>query len=271
RLLAEESAGSLDGERRLTDLLHLAELLQTASVKLDGEHALIRYLEDGMLRAAAADPDNDVARMRLESDAGLVQVVTVHKSKGLEYTLVFYPYALHSRPTQALELPATWRNQDGVEEVLTDVAHLDDDGREQLIAQLEHERLAEDLRKLYVALTRARHATWIALAPVDTLVTSAAAYLLADPAPATPAALQEALDRLAAECADIRVTSFPDVDEGRLAADAAAAVTPQWRDMRRRIEQRWSMSSYSALASMAIEGSGRAGGLHPDVAALALP
>ena len=77
-------------ERTLTDVLHLAELLQQASARLDGEHALIRLLAEQF--GDVAD-ENDARKLRLESDADLVKVITVHKSKGLEYPLVFLPFA----------------------------------------------------------------------------------------------------------------------------------------------------------------------------------
>ena len=71
--------GQLDGERRLTNVLHLAELLQQESLRQDGEQALIRWLHQQI-----HEPDTQAEEqvMRLESDAELVQVVTVHKSKG---------------------------------------------------------------------------------------------------------------------------------------------------------------------------------------------
>ncbi len=67
-----------DGERGLTDILHIAELLQQDSQQLDGEHALIHHYTE-MLQDS--DDEDEHRTMRLESDAGLVKVVTVHKSK----------------------------------------------------------------------------------------------------------------------------------------------------------------------------------------------
>src|SRR5690606_1037952 len=72
------------GERRLTNYLHLAELLQTASAQLEGGQALIRWLAT---QCAGEGSHSDAQTVRLESDADLVKVVTVHKSKGLEYPL----------------------------------------------------------------------------------------------------------------------------------------------------------------------------------------
>src|SRR5690606_26749771 len=97
----------VDGERRLTNYLHLAELLQDASAGIDGEQALVRWLAMQLEDGASAD---DERVLRLESDAELVQVVTVHKSKGLEYPVVCLPFAcsfrsVERRRTRALNLP----------------------------------------------------------------------------------------------------------------------------------------------------------------------
>ena len=75
RLLA-----SADGERSITNLLHLAELLQTAAVDLDGEHALIRWLAE-QIEQPGSGADEQI--LRLESDEDLVRVITIYKSKGL--------------------------------------------------------------------------------------------------------------------------------------------------------------------------------------------
>lgn len=271
RLFAAQRTDSQEGERDLTDLLHLAELLQAASAGLDGEHALIRYLEEHIETGGEADIDGDVSRMRLESDAGLVQIVTVHKSKGLEYPLVFYPHAYHGRVTKDLELPALYRDDDGRSRVLASRADASALEQERILSQLEHERLAEDLRKLYVALTRARHATWIALAPVDTLGASACGYLLGGAPACTADMLEASLADLARGCEDIGVEAFPATQPGRLPSSEEPEPMPAWRIMGRRIEQRWSMSSYSALARRAMERAGSTIAPPPQSRTLALP
>ncbi|MCB1995008.1 MAG: UvrD-helicase domain-containing protein [Rhodoferax sp.] len=93
------AAGDASGERRLTNVLHLAELLQAAAGTLEGEPALVRWLA----QQVDADADGATAAgedrvLRLESDADLVQVVTIHKSKGLQYPLVFLPFVAQCRP-----------------------------------------------------------------------------------------------------------------------------------------------------------------------------
>ncbi|MFP5462664.1 MAG: UvrD-helicase domain-containing protein, partial [Gammaproteobacteria bacterium] len=144
--------GEPDGERRLTNFLHLAELLQNASAELEGESAAIRWLAT---RIEGGEGVTDEQVLRLESDADLVKVVTVHKSKGLEYPVVCLPFACSFRRvergnTKHLSLP----DDAGGREL-----KLDFDAED--LERADRERLREDLRLFYVALTRARHALWM--------------------------------------------------------------------------------------------------------------
>ena len=167
-------------ERLLTDVLHLAELLQQASGLLDGEQALIRHLREQRQQPAG---DAKARQQRLESDEARVRVVTVHKSKGLEYPLVFLPFFCDVREVRKDALVLGWHDAQGQARHLLTTDENEaaiDEGRK----AADEERLAEDLRKLYVALTRARHATWIGVDARTDLAASAAAYLLgwqADP------------------------------------------------------------------------------------------
>lgn len=239
RLLADDR----DGERHLTDLLHLGELLQQVSQELDGEHALIRYLADARQNESSTD---DSHRLRLESDADLVQVVTIHKSKGLEYPLVFLPFIASHRRTQASDVPLWWH--DGSRRQLA--LSVDDS----IIQQADLERLAEDLRKLYVAMTRARHATWLGLAPLKELEHSAIGYLLSGGAELAPDQLAKALARLAADADTnpdigpcIAVQPLPAVSDSRLDADHAAPFLAFAREPLRPAREHWWIASYSAL------------------------
>lgn len=188
-------------ERELTDLLHLAELLQQASVLLDGEHALIRHLAEQ--RDDAGD-ENDVRKLRLESDADLVKVVTVHKSKGLEYPLVFLPFACGFRAAKAGDLPLTWHDD-------AHRLHVSLSADDVALERADRERLGEDLRKLYVALTRARFATWIGMAPIEDLHRSALGYLLSGGRSIVPGALEATLRAFQGDCHDMAIVCKPGV------------------------------------------------------------
>ncbi len=149
-----------DGERRLTNFLHLAELLQQASATVDGELALVRWFAN---ECSDGGGDNEEQVLRLESDADLVKVVTVHKSKGLEYPVVCLPFACEYRKTN--RNTTTWREDIDERGHRTTRLELSDDD----LNLAEAERLQEDLRLFYVAMTRARHAIWLHFHAVGTV------------------------------------------------------------------------------------------------------
>ncbi|MCK8514968.1 exodeoxyribonuclease V subunit beta [Methylonatrum kenyense] len=144
------------GERRLSNILQLAELLQDAAAALDGPAALIRWLDEELHREDGGSPA-DERILRLESDAALIKVVTIHKAKGLEYPLVFLPFICSFRPAKA-ETPLTRPDGDGLS-VSFEVVDADKE-------LAEDARQAEDMRLLYVAVTRAIHACWLGMASV---------------------------------------------------------------------------------------------------------
>ncbi len=133
KLLNSNSAEFYNGERVLTNLLHLGDLLQSVSLGLHGEAALIRYLEQQLNNPRSS---GDASVVRLESEANLVRVLTIHKSKGLEFPLVFLPFISNFRTENK------------------------DSGRD------DKSRIEEDIRLFYVAVTRAQKALWMGLAPV---------------------------------------------------------------------------------------------------------
>ena len=160
-----------DGERRLTNLLHLVELAQAASREHLGPEALGRWLAD---RRAQPQTGGDAALLRLESDENLVQVVTFHKSKGLEYPVVFVPIPWSKGPQLDSRDPVAFHDPQTLEPWL-DLGSPSHDRHRALGAR---EDLAERLRLLYVALTRAKRQCVVHWGPVNQAEGSAAAYLL---------------------------------------------------------------------------------------------
>ncbi len=154
--LAGRWRGESDGERRLTNVLHLAELLQAASSQLDGEQALIRWLVQQIDEAQSGSASGGEEQIvRLESDEDLVKVITIHASKGLEYPVVCLPFAHSHRVMDTHKTPVLQLDDGEGERHWT----LDFDKHDTQLA--DHDRLREDLRLWYVALTRARHALWV--------------------------------------------------------------------------------------------------------------
>ena len=176
---AEQLRAMADGERRLTNLMHLGELLQAASRRLRGHEALLRWFGEHIF---AQQRSGDEAQLRLESDANLVTIVTIHKSKGLEYPLVFLPYLWDD----SYQLNARSDVQYFSETMNSMVLDLAPDSEARAAAT--RDSLAESLRLLYVALTRAVQGCFIWLMDAvdgrsrkekkSLIATSALGYLL---------------------------------------------------------------------------------------------
>ncbi|GIU15964.1 exodeoxyribonuclease V subunit beta [Shewanella sp. MBTL60-112-B2] len=131
-----------EGDRRLTDFRHLGELLQQKATELDGSSALINWYEQALIE----NLPNEEAQLRLESEQNLVQVVTIHKSKGLEYPICFVPFVSLSRDNRKRPAPMLYHDDN---QLIWDIEQTDEGWDRQ-----KRETLAEDLRLLYVALTR---------------------------------------------------------------------------------------------------------------------
>ncbi|WP_434578599.1 exodeoxyribonuclease V subunit beta [Pseudomonas sp. Z5-35] len=234
-----------DGERVLTNLLHLCELLQQAAVELDGEQALIRYLSEHLALTGQAGEEQI---LRLESDEQLVKVVTIHKSKGLEYPLVFLPFICSTKPVDGSRLPLHYHDETGQAQISLSPTP-------ELIIKSDDERLAEDLRLLYVALTRAQHACWLGVADLkrgsnnrSILHLSALGYLLGAGAPLTESVgLRRWLEDLqqgsqAVNCLEM---PQPSAEHYRPARNDALLLEPLLPV--RKASENWWIASYSAL------------------------
>ena len=154
---AQRLLALVDGERRLTNYLQLGELLQEAGTRSIGLHGLLDWLQ---ARITHADAGDDTQLLRLESDARRVQIITLHKSKGLEYPLVYLPFV--GIDGNAPDNSAHRTVHDGQQRVLHWKIDKDAEAWKTASAQASNEDAAEAARLLYVGLTRAEHALWIA-------------------------------------------------------------------------------------------------------------
>ncbi|HHL1340733.1 TPA: exodeoxyribonuclease V subunit beta, partial [Klebsiella pneumoniae] len=246
RHIAENLLATRGGERSLTDILHISELLQEAASQLESEHALVRWLAQHI-----AEPDSNAAsqQMRLESDKHLVQIVTIHKSKGLEYPLVWLPFIARFRKQDQ----AFYHDRETFAAVL-------DLGQDEASLELaEAERLAEDLRLLYVALTRAVWHCSLGVAPLSSRKSGNSDFHLS----ALGRLLQagEAMDaaglaaRLADFChGDIALQRPGELDLTPWQAPAATIPRLSARELQRRIADDWRVTSYSGLQQHGFSG-----------------
>lgn len=171
------------GERSLTNVLHLQEVLHTAAAgQRLGILGLLKYLHD--LIAAADDNPAEELQLRLASDADLVQIITIHKAKGLQYPVVFCPFSWEGSQILGRE------KRGGAEPMCRYLFHEQAEGGYRLVLDLGSEKrlasreqalreeLAESLRLLYVALTRAINRCYLFWGPFASAGSSAAASLL---------------------------------------------------------------------------------------------
>lgn len=147
--IAKRLLGEKTGERHLTDLLHIGELLQEKDRQKT--ISLTHLFRQGM-----KDPTifGEAARLRLESENNCIAIMTVHKAKGLEFPLVFYPFPVYKIKTP--KPPCCYHDQNGQQQIILNT-------NETLLAIAQKENRNEDLRKFYVAMTRSRHAIWLGL------------------------------------------------------------------------------------------------------------
>ena len=280
--VAERLLAGIDGERRLTNLLHLGELLQAESLQRPGLEPLLAWFA----AQRGSEGAGEDALLRLESDAERVQIVTIHTSKGLEYPLVFCPFLWDGRLLGQHTDSARCHDEDGQPLLDLGSARLD-----QRLQAARRESFAEKLRLTYVALTRARDRLWLHWGPValpkpkkdgslpdEGLHSSALAWLLhgrelpGDDALgelATHLAGQEGpdlaaeLDELAGSSAGLIARLAPLSEEAQ-AAGTGRAEPPQAQQLfERSLHSAWRIGSFSGLAA----------GLHmeaPDRDALAL-
>ena len=224
-----------DGPRRLTNFLHLTDLLHDAETR---DRLSRRGLLDWFARfKARPERGGETAQLRLESDEDLVKIVTVHRAKGLEFPIVFCPFAWWGRRPDS-HPTAQYYDVDANEPVLD---------LQPSPAAFERERLeasADEVRLLYVALTRAKYrceVTWgpareSQYAPLAWLLNGATLGEVHEFAGRAPDAISVHQATVAEE---VRTIQRPHVGDGSLRP----------RELNRRLGGTRQLTSYSALTA----------------------
>ena len=141
-------------ERRLTNFRQLAELLHQAEDASELQpDTLLNWLQH---QIKESDDNNEAYEQRLESDCQAITIMTIHKSKGLEFPIVFVPYLITQdiNPIRNRSYIVHKTLADGTKQAVFPITAT---AQDDLKAQLMQETLAEHLRMLYVAVTRATH------------------------------------------------------------------------------------------------------------------
>ncbi len=261
--LPERVLARPDGERLLTDLRHVAQSLHAAAVAEGlGLTALVEWLRRRIAQAAVETADERTRR--LDSDAAAVQVMTVHVSKGLEFPVVHVPFAWDRwSPAD----PDVLRLHDDAGQRVLDVGGPQGPGYADARRRHEAEESGEELRLLYVALTRAGSQVVAHWAPTaNTAAAPLHRLLLGGHAPggAPPAVVAVPLDAVVRE----RLGELAARAEGTVTVEVGtAAATPRWQPEQppapalsvstftRSLDSAWRRTSYSALTAAAHEAT----------------
>jgi exodeoxyribonuclease V beta subunit len=238
-------AAHSDGERRLTNLFHLAELLQSEQQRLHGIEAQLRWLSQS--RSDAAESRSEESQLRLESDAALVQLLTVHASKGLEYPLVFLPFLWNGKDRYAGQDLIAYHDPQSPHELCVAGDPAD---AAAVIQAANEESQAEDLRLAYVALTRAKNRCYLFTGDFKDRQLSAVGALLHGGGESTADSLN-ALQAASGGTIRIEPAAVPErVDVASESGTLLAA-----RELRRALPAGLSVTSYTGLSRQIDESS----------------
>ncbi len=235
--------GSKEPERELTNYLHLAEVLGREAATHARADQLLLWLH----RQLASPEQGDELIQRLESDDTLIQIVTQHGSKGLEYPIVFIPFGNDYRDPAKAGNQTAHQFQYYDDEQGTLVLQL---GRSfDAIDKVQAEGEAEAMRLLYVAVTRAAHRCYIGVAPFSEHQKSPLAKALGYTG-TDQQALSEGIDRVVEEAGEhtsvVRVYHCDATVRGRITP--SKTVQPAVRDFTGSVEDAWRLYSFSMLA-----------------------
>lgn len=224
REVSARALALLDGERRMTNLRHLTELLhQAESDQHLGVSGLSSWFDEVVFNPAAREGlAPDTLQIRLESDDHAVRLTTMHKSKGLEYPIVYCPHlwrdaSLFKQEAKHLKV----HDEGGTHQLRLDLRPVE--AKATALAAAQREALAENLRLAYVALTRAKHRTVVVWGAFGHAEDSPLGYLLYQPAEELGGLSETPAGRIA-HMSDAELRRF--LVELELASEGAIGVRP---------------------------------------------
>ncbi len=246
------------GERLLTDLRHLTEILHEAA--LEGQLGLTALLGwVGRRRADSGDEGAQERSRRLDSDADAVQVITVHTSKGLEFPVVLVPFGWDRWSPDA---PPTAVFHDPQDLRVRDVGGPGSPDWQEHVKAHKQDEVDDELRLTYVALTRAQGQLVLWWAGSHNTPTAPLHRLLLhdDPSGVPPASVPVPSDddaiatfqqRAAGSGGGLQVEEVAPPSAAEFAPIGTPSATLQVAEFRRDLDTRWRRTSYSALTAAA--------------------
>ncbi|MEP6697131.1 MAG: UvrD-helicase domain-containing protein [Pseudonocardiales bacterium] len=273
--LIERMLGATNGERDLTDIRHIGEALHGAAVDGQlGPAALVEWLQR-RVSEAGEDAAEERSR-RLESDAEAVQVVTIHGAKGLEFPIVYVPFGW-DRFAGSKPDPLRLHTAEGTRQLY--VGGPDSPSYGQHLAEHDAEERGEDLRLLYVAMTRAQCQVVAWWAPSNNTSASPLHRLLYDdfppgqkvmdkvPVPMDGPARVRLSTKAASSAGSIEVESVADDRKARWTPPAGPVAQLSAAVFGRSLDRAWRRTSYSGLTASLYEARHAPGvGSEPEAA-----
>ena len=247
-----------DGERRLTNYRHLFELMHQQEREGHLRPASLSKWLDASI--AGSNQGGDADELRLESDEAAVRVLTIHRSKGLEFPVVYCPYLWKGEGRRSRRREELFTFHDPADQRLGKIVIAPND--DQRLRRREEE-FAEELRLLYVAVTRARHCCLVAWEAASDYEHSALAYLLhgGDRTALATLKREEILALLTQRVEKEKsweIRQFPR-PEGlgcwRNPEDDIPTVAPSCRSLSRPIAPGWRVGSFSQLVAAKHSGA----------------
>ena len=235
-------------DRVLTNLLHLFEILQSTSQKFLQPQELLYWFEQQCSLDSNSSNSELEAEQRLESDGDLIRIVTQHGAKGLEYPIVFIPFATrHKDPLKFGNKAVSYIEYHNAQGHLC----LSLDGDEHAKAAMANEAYAETIRLLYVAITRAESRCYILTTAFDNYSLSPLGKALQWQGEQDIIQSLQALLAKAPEAIAIKSITFDSIEADtyqQASSDEVHKQVPQVSKFHGKIERDWWLSSFSALS-----------------------
>ncbi|HPK53923.1 MAG TPA: 3'-5' exonuclease, partial [Smithellaceae bacterium] len=250
RIIVARSAG----ERRLTNYLHLAEEIHQAQTEGNLSPAEVLNWLALMRQKEEIVAENE--QLRLETDRECVRLVTIHKSKGLEYPVVFCPFAWETAAAEKESVLLCFHDEKNSRQLTGD---LGSDYLAPNSEQYRKEMLAENCRLLYVALTRARNRCYFVWGKIKNTGDSPAAYLFhrrqwLSPADWEDINNEEMLANLSLFAdqapADIKIKTIGEVLPAAIAPRKEAADMLPGREFNGSIDRTWKIASFTYFTNL---------------------
>ena len=233
--------------RSLTNLLHLFEILQSASQQFLQPQELLYWFEQQCNEDNSSAISELEAEQRLESDGDLIRIVTQHGAKGLEYPVVFIPFATrHKDPLKFGTKSVNYLEYHNEQGQLC----LSLDGDEQAKMAMANEAYAESIRLLYVAITRAESRCYILSTAFDKYASSPLGKTLQWQSEQDIKHSLHQLVDISPETISLQQVLFDEITAGANLLQQSDAQLPDLQVSKfvGKIERDWWLSSFSALS-----------------------